>query len=208
MALYLGKNKAARCSITDILGQPYYIDTRQIKNFSYFCYNNTRLDIVDRFDTSNGTDFSYMFYGCNSLISAPQLDTSNGTDFSSMFYGCNSLISVPQLDISNGIRISNVFQNCMNLQSVSLTKARIDFNTGVFTGCTALTNVTIGEGWNTSIYLHYSNNLTQECLHKMIENFADLTGQTAKTFRIGTTNMAKIDAEHITMLDNKNWDYQ
>jgi hypothetical protein len=41
----------------------------------------------------------------------------------------------------------------------------------------------------------------------MIENLADLTGQTAKTFQIGATNLAKIDEEHMAMLNNKNWNY-
>jgi hypothetical protein len=41
----------------------------------------------------------------------------------------------------------------------------------------------------------------------MIENLADLTGQTAKTFQVGETNLAKIDEEHLAMLTAKNWSY-
>ena len=69
------------------------------------------------------------------------------------------------------------------------------------------TNLTIGEGWAVSIYLNYSNNLSVESLHGMIENLADLTGKTAKTFKVGATNLAKIDEEHIAMLQAKNWNY-
>jgi hypothetical protein len=41
----------------------------------------------------------------------------------------------------------------------------------------------------------------------MVENLADLTGHTAKTFQIGATNLAKIDEAHINMLQAKNWNY-
>jgi hypothetical protein len=70
-----------------------------------------------------------------------------------------------------------------------------------------LTNLTIGEGWAYSIYLYNSNNLSVESLHGMIENLADLTGKTAKKFQVGETNLAKIDEEHIAMLQAKNWTY-
>ena len=41
----------------------------------------------------------------------------------------------------------------------------------------------------------------------MIENLADLTGGDAKNFKVGATNLAKIDADHIAMLQVKNWNY-
>ena len=82
-----------------------------------------------------------------------------------------------------------------------------DITTSAFEGSTAIKSVTIGEGWAVSIYLNYSNNLTVESLHGMIENLADLTGLTAKNFKVGETNLAKIDEDHIAMLNAKNWNY-
>ena len=71
----------------------------------------------------------------------------------------------------------------------------------------SVTTVIIPQGWKCSIYLHTFTNLTTECLHAMIENLADLTGTKSNTFSIGTGNVAKIDDEHIAMLNNKNWTY-
>lgn len=70
-----------------------------------------------------------------------------------------------------------------------------------------LTEIVIPSGWNTSLYFSDSP-LTQEVLHAMIENLADMTGQTAPTFQIGNNNIAKLDEEHIAMLNNKNWLYK
>lgn len=211
------------------IGKPY-IDTSKIKTFNYFCAYDRMNNQLTGLDTSNGTNFENMFYQCMSLQTIPQLDTSNGTDFSSMFYQCTSLQTIPQLDTSNGTKFNNmfaqceslknvqldtsngtsigtIFRYCNKLESVSLTTAKSDFSTAAFQNCTALTNLTIGEGWAVSIYLTYSPNLTVESLHGMIENFADLTGATAKTFKVGETNLAKIDEEHIAMLQAKNWNY-
>ncbi len=184
------------------------LDTSKATDFSYMFNGCRALQSVPQFDMSKATNVSYMFFQCNiGLKSVPQLNTSKAANFSYMFSQCTNLTSISQLDISNGTNFNSTFSSCGSLQSISLTKSKSDFVTSTFNGCYALTNIIIGEGWNTSIYLHYSNRLTQECLHKMIENLADLTGQTAKIFRIGTTNIAKIDEEHITMLQSKNWNY-
>ena len=165
------------------IGKPY-IDTSKITSFSYFCNNNNAIN-----------DF------------LPQLDTSNGMSFGNMFYDCSNLTTIPQLDTSNGTSFGNMFYRCSKLETVSLTTAKSNLATSTFQNCTALKNLTIGEGWAVNIYLHYSNNLTVESLHGVIENLADLTGQTAKTFQIGATNLAKVDEAHINMLKAKNWNY-
>lgn len=188
------------------IGKPY-IDTSKITEYNDFFSGNARLELLDRIDTSNGTKFNNMFYNCTRLYKVPQLDTSNGTLFNSMFYNCSNITEVPELDIINGTRFDAMFYECKKLETVALTTATVNLGEITFKNCTALQNITIGEGWAVNIYLHYSNNLTVESLHGMIENLADLTGQTAKIFQIGATNLAKIDEDHIAMLEAKNWNY-
>ena len=183
------------------------LDTSKGTNFNSMFQLCSLLTTIPQLDTSKGEFFSNMFQLCSLLTTIPQLDTSKGTSFSSMFHSCTQLKTIPQLDISNGTGFYSMFRNCPQLETVSITKAKSNFQVDSFQGCTALKNITIGEGWNVNIYLHYSENLTTESLHGMIENLADLTGQTAKTFQIGATNIAKIDEEHLTMLQNKNWNY-
>ena len=205
------------------------IDTSNGKVFNHMFDGCNRLYEIPLFDTSKGTDFSYMFYNC-AIKNLPPLDTSKGTNFSYMFFQTGltvipsldissattclymfssniKLKSVPLLDISNSESCVGMFSGCSALETVSLTTAKANFTESSFKNCTALKNLTIGEDWAVNLYLHYSSNLTVESLHGMIENLADLTGQTAKTFQIGSTNLAKIDEEHLTMLQNKNWNY-
>lgn len=183
------------------------LDTKKGTNFEAMFRNCWSLEEISQLGLSNGTSFKDMFSGCSKLATLPQLDTKNGTNFSSMFSGCKSLTTPLSLDISKGTSFSNVFASCNALETILLTKPKGDFTSTTFYNCTALTNLTIGEGWAYSIYLTYSNNLSVESLHGMIENLADLTGATAKTFQVGATNLAKIDEEHIAMLQAKNWNY-
>ena len=217
-------------SVKKALGKPY-IDTSLMTSFYGFCRKDTNLNLLDKLDTSNGIDFTQMFSECFNVKSMPQLDVSNGkifksmfekcygiktippldthsgTDFNSMFYQAFALETVQLIDTSNGTDFTQMFNGCAKVKSITITTAKKDFTSASFGGCTVLENLTIGEGWAVSIYLQYAKALTQESLHGMIENLADLTGQTAKKFQIGATNIAKIDEEHINMLNVKNWEY-
>lgn len=187
------------------IGKPY-IDTSKITDFSHFCRADRFGDQIGYLDTSNGTAFGDMFASCT-FKTHPPIDTSKGRYFQRMYQYSSTIATIPHFDTANGETFNDTFYGCASLETVSITTAKKNFSTSTFQGCTKLKNITIGEGWAVNIYLHYSNNLTVESLHGMIENLADLTGQTAKTFQIGATNLAKIDEEHLTMLDDKNWNY-
>ena len=185
------------------------IDTSNGTNFSTMFYNCSNLVEIPPFDTRNGTNFNSMFYGCLTLQTIPPLDTSKGEDFGYMFYSCSKIKEIPLIDLSSATNIDSMVGSCRALETISLTAApKMRTNKVLETsGCTSLKNIAIGQGWKHSLYLHYSNVITVESLHGMIENLADFTGQTAKTFRVGATNLAKIDEEHINMLIAKNWTY-
>ena len=78
-------------------------------------------------------------------------------------------------------------------------------DTSAFSGCTNLTDVTVGEGFSASLNLSVSTNFTAETLHAIIENLADLTGKDSQTLTLGATNIEKLDEAHKTMLTDKNW---
>ena len=134
-------------------------------------------------------------------------DLSNVTSINGSFTGCSSLLEVPYMPNVDYV-YANALQNCVALTSFTFYKICLMVANNAFNGCSNLTDVKIPQGWNLSLYLHYSENLTQECLHKTIENFADNTGSdTSLILRIGEKNILKIDEEHLTMLDNKNIEY-
>lgn len=105
-----------------------------------------------------------------------------------------------------GTTSANAFASCVNLQTIHIgLNAATATNT--FTNCKKLKYVTIEPGHSKALYLSASTEFTSEILHAIIENLGDLTGATALAFTIGSENLAKIDEEHITMLENKNWNY-
>lgn len=192
------------------VGKPY-IDTSKMTDFSSFVKNNKKLaEDVDKLDVSNGTNFSYMFMSTSVEI-LPPLNTAKGSNFKYFAYDCKSLKEVQSMNIGAATDIDSFFHECSNLETLYFTAdecTRLSTNK-VFqlTNCKALKNITIPKNFKSSIYVQYSSVITTESLHGMIENLADLTGQTAKTFQVGATNLAKIDEEHIAMLQAKNWNY-
>lgn len=75
-------------------------------------------------------------------------------------------------------------------------------------GDEALKEFVVGKGTRANLYLYHCPNLTQECLHNIVDNLADRTGLTSLTFYVGEENLAKIESEYLTKLTQKNWVYQ
>ena len=171
-----------------------------------------------------------VFLDCSALteINLPKLTTISNSGFQD----CSALteINLPMLTTIG----NSGFQSCSALTEINLpmlatigkdailnTPKLIKMTVGTLTNTTAtsfkqpsrgyngsLTVLEIGNGTSADLYLQYSTKYTQSTLHAIIENLADLTGQTAGMFYIGETNLAKIDDEHLAMLNQKNWIYQ
>ena len=191
------------------VGKPY-IDSGKITKFSYLCDNSSKFTEEDlkNLDVSNGTDFSNMFRDSVFKI-IPPLNTVKGVNFNYMFYSCEAK-EIQSINLSKAQNASSLFASCSKLETINVVGTTNDIKSSIaleFASSTKLKNITIPQDWKNSLYLHYSSVITVESLHGMIENLADLTGQTAKTFQVGATNLAKIDEDHIAMLEAKNWNY-
>lgn len=146
-----------------------------------------------------------MFYNCGALtIIHGDLSNVKGI-MGSTFFNCVSLLEIPYMPNLEDLRGNN-FYGCTQFKQFTFYKPLKYMEVSAFRG-SVFENITIPEGWNINTYFHHCQNLTQESLHAIIENLADMTGQTAPTFQIGETNIAKLDEEHITMLETKNWNY-
>lgn len=115
---------------------------KDITNWAYYFYFNTRLDMIDYINTCNGTNFSSMFYSCTNLTTIPALDTSNGTIFTNMFRACSNLTTIPALNTSKGTNFTNMFFGCSNLTTINFTGAINDINIS-FKVCSKLTLETL-----------------------------------------------------------------
>ena len=156
---------------------------------------------------------NYMFNNCKNLKSATSTQATETTG-NEVFYGCTAL---ERAKIANGTKTIGycIFDGCKALKTVylpsSITTATNSSLTSTsssyyaFYNCTALEDVQLGQDWNMSLRLNVSNNLTVDSMVAMFNSLKDLTGDTAKTLTLGSTNLAKLTDEQKAIAINKNW---
>ncbi len=153
------------------------------------------------------------FRQCENLVYAKILQPLNGIICGSMFVYCTKLETCILPEGATIIE-NAVCGNCTSLKTVylpsSLTSDKNNYlktynGAHVLYNCTALEDVQVGKDWNMSLYLAMSNNLTIDSMVAMFNNLKDLTGETAKTLTLGTTNLAKLSDEQKAIATNKNW---
>ena len=181
------------------------LNTSNATDMSSMFVNCSVLRTIPLLNTSNVTDMSGMFNSCSSLQTIPQLDTSSATNMSSMFNSCSVLQTIPLLDTSSVTDMSNMFYYCSSLQTIpqldtsSVTNMRSMFNSCSYLEFLTMTNIKV------SFNINASTKLSQETLEALIDNLADLTGQTAQTFTMGSTNLAKVSQEKKDLATARNW---
>ena len=104
-----------------------------------------------------------------------------------------------------------VFQNCIQLSKLKVGKLTSTESTSFLIRPKGTNShiefLEIGKGTSASLYLQDSIKYSQETLHNLIDNLADMTGQKAPVFSVGPTNLAKISDEYLQKLTDKNWTY-
>ena len=172
--------------------------------------------IFDKCNSLENVEVKYfgtnMFSNCTNLKTAKSTGTGSSTG-NSVFQNDIALETVIFSDETTiGIK---VFYGCTSLKTVylpssittatnnSLTSASSSYY--VFYNCTALEDVQLGQNWNMSLRLNVSNNLTVGSMVAMFNSLKDLTGDTAKTLTLGSTNLAKLTDEQKLIATNKNW---
>ena len=156
-----------------------------------------------------------MFSNCSNLKTAKSTGlSSSGSTGNNVFYSDKALETVILSDGTTTIG-TNVFYGCTSLKTVylpsSITTATDNSLTSTsnyyyaFYNCTALEDVQLGQDWNMSLRLNVSNNLTVQSMVAMFNSLKDLTGETAKTLTLGSTNLAKLTDEQKAIAINKNW---
>lgn len=146
------------------------------------------------------------FNGCSGLESIDLPSTGLSQVWgNSVFVNCTSLVS---LTIPDGVvSIGNwTCSGCTSLKSISLPSSIASMNNAnSFNNCSAVTDIMLGENWNYAANFSFTNILTHDSMVAMLENLADLTGQTAKTLTLGETNLARLSEEEKAIATAKNW---
>ena len=190
------------------------------KMSGYGCIGMTLNEIdFSSLETMSGLDFHNNTVTC--AVEFPKLKSIGQRDFEntkapsiyipllevvgdrSFLYCQCPLIMLPSAKTLVGV----CFNNCTMLEKLTLGIVT-SMSQQALNGSQNITCIEIAKGTTGTLYLQPAINLTQESLHKIIENYADMTYKNAPTLYIGSTNIAKIDDEHIVMLENKNINYQ
>lgn len=165
-----------------------------------------RLKTIPLIDTSEGTNFTYMFAYCTALKEIPLLNTGKGVSSSNMFYGCTSLIRIPGINSQLFTGFYYIFGNCNCLQYIPQIDASSVNSAGLaFTGCVSLIYLGGFVNLRVSLAISECTRLSHDSLMNVINNLKDLTGFTAQTLTLGSTNLAKLSAAEKAVATNKNW---
>ena len=151
------------------------------------------------------TGLAYTFQNCSSLKTIHG-NFENVASISMGFDGCKALPELPYMPNLNRFG-ANDLRNCTGLTSLTFYKVFLGWHTEALKGCINIETINLADGWSTAVYVHHCTKLSQASLHDMIEKLADMTGQDPLIFKVGETNILKIDDEHIAMLQQKNIDY-
>lgn len=158
------------------------IDMSTGVKFAYSTFTTEQFETLNTYNWDKLTTMAQMFVACTGLTIVPPLNTSNSTSFAYTFNECTRLTTVSQLDATKVSTANRTMYNCRALK-----------NLGGFL------NLSV------SLDLQSSTLLTVESLMNVINNLKDLTGGTAQTLTLGTTNLAKLTDEQKAVATNKNW---
>lgn len=119
-----------------------FINTAEITNFSYFFYENARLNLLDKVDFSKMNSCGHIFEKCSNLTEEP-LFTVTGKYVDScgfMFTNCTNLKSIKKNNFRNFGMMSTAFQGCTSLEEVDTQIFGYNY-AALFSGCIALKKV-------------------------------------------------------------------
>lgn len=127
-------------------------------------------------------------------------NTLTEISIANMFVGCVTLETVYIPACTALTRWT--FKDCSNLKSITL--GTLTSIVVPFVNCTSLKDLIIGEGTTASAFsLSTCDSLTQESLHGLIDNYADMTDLGGATITVGAINLAKITDEYKEKAVNK-----
>lgn len=190
----------------------------QLSSFFRACYNLTEIPLLD---TSKITAMDNTFAYCTGIITIPLLDTSNVIAMGNMFDSCSNLKSIPKLNMNKVVNMYSMFEQCYNLQEIpQLNVPNIVIISRAFHFVSKLEDfgglLNLGQAYLTSrsanysnytLNLSYSTKLTHDSLMNVINGLYDIATKGVKTQQLvlGSTNLAKLTAEEISLGTSKGW---
>lgn len=177
-----------------------------------FAYNNnldTITYLLSLLDTSHVTTMEDMYFNCSELETLPTPDMSSVTILDNYCYGCTNLKTISFKNLTNLKQMSRAFYNCSSLVEVgeadvsSVTSYRYDFSS-TFYGCTSLEKIHL-KHIKVSMDISSSTKFTEEALVEILNNLDNPYSTSSRTFKMGSTNLAKLTDEEKAIATSKGW---
>ena len=172
------------------------LDVENVTNMSHMfcdCYNLTEIDYTG-WNTASIQTMDAMFNNCNSMtvIDVTEFDTETLEETSQMFEACYSLERIVGLETwvtPNLNNMQQMFQSSGKLKEVDLSAfntSKVDDTQYMFNGCSSLTTIYVGDGWDMS-NLKWQGNMFSGC--------RSLVGGAGTVFNSAKTNgeYARVD---------------
>ena len=150
----------------------------------FYNYTGSSVDnLISYDDTENVTNMNNMFNGCSNIINSPSLNSKKVTGMNNTFQGCSKLKIVGELDViscTTSSSFSFTFYQCSSLEEIHFKNIRVNLD------------------------ISSSTNFTSESLQEIIINLYNVSPRTNK-LTMGSTNLAKVSEEYVTIATNKGW---
>lgn len=148
-------------------------------------------------------DLTGMFSGAEHYTGEiPTINCSNVTSIKNLTYG-SKISKINLTNVTSNLKNASYFSNSYlkdtgDLNFSNLTSANYIFNNG-----SSLARIRV-----TGIKLSFSissTNLSTEALVQVLNDLADLTGETSQTLTMGSNNLARLNDTQKAIATNKNW---
>lgn len=211
------ENPAMRTYAVDLFlnGTDFSTYANLLESLSYVNYEDFGLDEsyglieVKNFNATNVTSLDGTFTESTAIVSVENINNPKNCNLTNTFAGCTNLKKVTDITFHNNC---TPFDRCTNLETIVINGMyKLNgYTASVFKSCVNLKNVTVKDTITRQINFTYSPLLTQESLHHLIEmlkDYSQMSKPPYNNFTVGSENLAKIDEEHMAMLNAKNWNY-
>lgn len=196
-------------------------------NSMYNMFQNCKaLKTISNFSAPVATKIYGLFQNCTGLTTASSLDFRSASDVYNMFYGCTALTEVTDLDIHTSSSANGMFYGCTKIKTIGELDMSYAVNIqNMFNNCTALVNFgglkNLGKSYksngSSSVYtltLSSCSKLSHDSLMNVINGLYDLNltfdvanGGTLYSYSLvlGSTNIAKLSSEELSIATSKGW---
>ena len=205
---------AVDCAVfKNIIQESIYANHKTNSAYNNFdIFTNTSVKDVSMFDFSKVVKLNYSLSGCTALESL-EINISSATTMQYLCQNCHNIKSVNLIGMTDKVLyIPGAFFKCYNLEEIKLLNVAgisaggFGTNTSNYTfgRCDNLKEIRfVPECIKVSLWIADSPLLSDESIQNIIEGLA--TVETAQTLTLHKNVKAKLTAEQLATITNKNW---